>query len=75
MQTTLREFCNITIRKYIFEHEIQNLTTALLYFLYINENSNLNFITKELAENREIIIYSGLDHKNKIIQKEAGSIF
>ena len=81
LHTALSEFCNIAIRKFFFEHEIQHLITALLYFLYINENSNLNSITKELDANGNIICHPGFnpedisENKNKNIQKEAGSIF
>ena len=79
LESALKEFCNITFRKFCFEHEIHHLTTALLYFLYVNEENSLNSLTKEIMPDGEVKIYPELGtddlDKNKNIQKEAGNLF
>lgn len=79
LDIVLKEFCEIVFRKFSFEHEIHHLVTALLFFLYINEDSSLNSITKELMHNGEIKFHPEItfvkSFKNKNIQKEAGNMF
>ena len=77
----MKEFCNIAYRKYGFEHELHHLTTALLYFLYVNEDIKLNSLIKELTPEGEIRILDNftaqdlMNNTNEKIQKEAGNIF
>ena len=81
LESLLIEFCNISIRKFCFEHEIHHLTTVLLFFLYIHEDSSINSIIKELSSNGDIIFhpemnFEDMKKKNDInCQKEAGNIF
>lgn len=81
LQLALKKFSNIALRKFCFEHEIHHLTTALLFFLYINEDRRLNSITKELTSDGEVIFHPEMRpegliaNKNKNIQKEAGNLF
>ena len=81
LESLLIEFCNISIRKFCFEHEIHHLTTVLLFFLYIHEDSSINSIIKELSSNGDIIFhpemnFEDMKKKNDInFQKEAGNIF
>jgi hypothetical protein len=62
-QNILKEFANIVYRKFAFEHEIHHLTTILLYFLYINEDSKLNSLTKEITSEGEVNILPFFDPK------------
>ena len=75
----LKDFCNIAYRKFAFGHEIHHLTTVLLYFLYINEDSSLNSLTKEITSDGEVNILPDYEpknlKKNSNIQKEAGNLF
>ena len=81
LESILKEFCNIAYRKYGFEHELHHLTTALLYFLYVNEDIKLNSLIKELTPEGEIRILDNftaqdlMNNTNEKIQKEAGNIF
>ena len=79
LYSTLKEFCNIAFRKFAFGHETHHLTTALLYFLYINEDSKLNLLTKEITSEGEVNILPFFDpkelKKNSNIQNEAGNLF
>ena len=81
LESALKDFCNIVFRKFCFEHEIHHLITALLYFLYVNEENNLNSLTKELMPVREVKIHPELGtddlnkNKNINIQKEEGNLF
>ena len=81
LQEALKDFCNIGFRKFSFEHEIHHLITALLFFLYINDESNLNSLYKEVTpegdikSHHELVVQDLIKIKNKNIQKEAGNIF
>lgn len=75
----LKDFCNIVYRKFAFGHEIHHLTTALLYFLYIKEDSRLNTLTKEITTDGEVNILTDSEpkdlKKDSNIQNEAGNLF
>lgn len=81
LQDVLKDFCNISFRKFIFQHEIHHLTTILLFFLYINKDNSLNSLTKELTpevdikSNPELSSKDLIKNKNENIQKEEGNIF
>ena len=77
----LKDFSNIVFRKFAFEHEMYHLVTALLFFLYINDERNLNSLDKEISDDGEINIYNNDDLENLNIEKkkniinEAGNLF
>ena len=77
----LKEFCNIIYRKYTFQREILHLAKALLYFLYVNEEINLNSFNKKLTSDEEIKIRPELTvkglikNKNEYIEKEIDNKF
>ena len=81
--SALKDFCNITYRKYAFGHEQHHLTTALSFFLYINETRRLNSLCKEITKSGEIKIIDIEDEEelnkikktNKFVDKEAGNLF
>ena len=81
LELALKEFCEIAFRKFVFEHEINHLVTVLLFYLYVNEDTNINSLIKELTSEGEIIIHTELtakdltENKNIYIQREAGNIF
>ena len=82
--SALKDFCNITYRKYTFGQEQLHLTTALSFFLYINESRRLNSLCKEITKSGEIKIIdieeddeelNQIKKTNKFIDKEAGDLF
>ena len=81
LHSVLKDFCNIAFRKFCFEHEIHHLTTCLLFFLYVHENSSINSITKELTSNGDVLFHPETEDEDMIektgnnVQKEAGNLF
>ena len=81
LESVLEEFCNITFRKFCFEHEIHHLTTVLLIFLYVSEDSSINSLIKELKSDGEVVFHPEMDIEDLIkkkahnFQKEAGNMF
>lgn len=81
--SALKDFCNITYRKYAFGHEQHHLTTVLSFFLYSNKTRRLNSLCKEISKSGEIKIIDIKDDEelnqikktNKFIDNEAGNLF
>ena len=83
LESDLRTFVNITIRKFTFQHEHQHLSGGLLFFIGKSERINT---PKQKYENNKLTILNddyqlnedekkNLEKKSIIISKERGELF
>ena len=78
LESALRDFSNVVFRKFAFEHEIHNLSTVLLNFLYVDKDAKLNSLTKEKTNDGEANIILNFDYKKENeskISSEAGDLY